>query len=250
MFTDTHCHLYNEYYEDIDEVINRAKENDVNRYFVVGCDRKSTEEVLKVINKYPNTYGIIGYHPEVALEYTKDDIKYLEEHVKDNKVIAIGEIGLDYHYTKDCKNEQKELFEAQLSIAQKYNIPVCIHSREATQDTIDILKKYNVKGIIHSFSGSLEVANIYIKMGYKLGIGGVITFKNSNLKDVIKQIPLESIVLETDAPYLTPHPYRGTTNEPKYIKTIAEFISDLYGVELSQVSKVTNDNIREIFDIE
>ena len=250
MFTDTHCHLYSEYYDDINGIIKNAKGNDVNRYFVVGCDRKSCEEVINVINNYNDTYGIIGLHPEVANEYSKEDIDYIKKHINDNKVIAIGEIGLDYHYTNDNKDKQKELFETQLKIAEEYNMPVCIHSREATQDTIDILKKYHVKGIIHSFSGSKEVANIYIKMGFKLGIGGVVTFKNSNLKDVLKELSLDNIVLETDSPYLTPHPYRGTKNEPKYIKNIAEFLAELYNVDTSQVSKVTNKSISEIFDID
>ena len=249
MFTDTHCHLYQEYYLDINETIKEAIENDVNRYFVVGCDTKSNQEVIDVINKYDNTYGIIGIHPEYAENYKDEDIEFIKNSITKNKVIAIGEIGLDYHYSKDLKNEQKELFEKQLKIAEDNNIPVVIHSREATQDTIDILKKYHVKGIIHAFSGSLETANIYIKMGFKLGVGGVITFKNSNLKDVIKQIPINNIVLETDAPYLTPHPYRGSQNAPKYIKIIAEFLAELYDIPLSQVAKVTNQNIREIFDL-
>ena len=217
MFTDTHCHLYKEYYDNLEEILNTAKENQINRYIVAGCDDISNKEVIELVNKYDNVYGNIGIHPENVDEYKDSDIEFIKDNLDNNKIIGIGEIGLDYHYTKENKVKQIKLFEKQLQIAQDLDIPVVIHSREATQDTIDILKKYNVKGVIHSFSGSLEVAKIYIKMGFVLGINGVITFKNSNLKEVVKEIGLENIILETDSPYLTPHPYRGKQNSPKYI---------------------------------
>ena len=142
-----------------------------------------------------------------------------------------------------------ELLESQLKIAETHNLPVIIHSREATEDTINTLKKYHIKGVIHSFSGSLETAKIYIKMGYLLGINGVITFKNSKLKEVIKELPLEHLVLETDSPYLTPEPFRGKPNEPARIKEIATFISELKGISLEELARITNENIMRIFDI-
>ena len=249
MLTDTHCHLYKEYYDDIDRVLEEAKNNDVFRYISDGCDMKSNKEMLELASKYDNVYITLGIHPENVDDYTKEDIKYIEHNLSNKKVVAIGEIGLDYYYTKENKEKQKELLEIQLKLAEKYNLPVVIHSREATQDTIDTLKKYNVKGVIHSFTGSLEVAKIYIKMGYALGVNGVITFKNSNVKDVIKEVGLENIVLETDSPYLTPHPYRGTQNNPSHIKDIAQFVAGLYGVSLEELSKITNENIKRIFDI-
>lgn len=194
-------------------------------------------------------YGAIGIHPENVETYTEDDIKYIEDNLKKSKIVAIGEIGLDYHYTKDNKEKQIILFERQLKIAEKYHIPVIIHSREATEDTINCLKKYNITGVIHSFSGSLETAKIYIKMGFILGINGVITFKNSKLKEVIKEIDNKSIIFETDSPYLTPEPFRGTKNEPARIINIAEFICNLKNIDKSQASIITNENIKRVFDI-
>ena len=249
MFTDTHCHLYKEYYNDLDIILKQAESNNVNRYIVAGCNQKSNEEVIKLINNYSNIYGTLGIHPEDVENYNEKDLYFIEKNLSNKKILAIGEIGLDYYYTKESKEEQIKLFERQLAIAEKYNKPVVIHSREATQDTIDTLKKYKVKGVIHSFSGSLDVAKIYIKMGFLIGVNGVITFKNSKVKDVIKELGLENIILETDSPYLTPHPYRGTQNSPKYILNIAEFIADLYSVDLEKLAKITNDNISRIFDI-
>ena len=249
MFTDTHCHLYKEYYEDLDEILKNCQENKINRMINNGCDSKSKQEVLYLITKYPNMYGALGIHPESVDTYKEEDLTWLEKNIKNKKIIAIGEIGLDYHYTKENKEEQKSLFERQLSIAENENLPVIIHSREATEDTINILKKYKTKGVIHSFSGSKETAQIYIKMGYLLGINGVITFKNSKLKEVIKDIPLENIVLETDSPYLTPEPFRGKRNEPARILDIARFICDLKSISLEELSKITNANIKRIFDI-
>ena len=248
MFVDTHCHLYRSYYEDLDDVIDQIKESEIYRVINNGCDQKSNIEVLELVGKYDLIYGALGIHPESANEYTQEDLDYIEEHIKDNKIIAIGEIGLDYYWVKDNKDKQKELFEYQLKLAEKYNVPVIIHSREATQDTIDILKKYNVKGIIHSFSGSYEVAQIYIKMGFLLGINGVITFKNCNLKDVIEKVDVKNIVLETDSPYLTPVPNRGKRNDPTKVMDIAKFISDIKGITLEELSKEINGNLSKVFD--
>lgn len=249
MFTDTHCHIYKEYYEDIDEVLKRAQDVNIMRVINNGCSSNSNKEVLSLIDKYDNMYGALGIHPEEIDNFQDSDIYFIEENIKNKKIVAIGEIGLDYHYTKENKEEQIKLFERQLELAEKYDIPVIVHSRDATLDTINSLKKYKVKGVIHSFSGSLETANIYIKMGFLLGVNGVITFKNSNLKDVIKEIDLSNIILETDSPYLAPVPYRGTPNEPAHISEIALFISELKGVNPQELAKITNQNIRRIFDI-
>lgn len=249
MFTDTHCHLYNEYYNNIDVIINNAQQNSINRFIVSGCSTKDNNEVINIIKRFDNLYGVIGLHPEEALNYCIEDIKMLENNLNNSKIIGIGEIGLDYHYENFDKEKQQALFKSQLELADKYKLPVVIHSREATEDTIRILKEYpGVKGVIHSFSGSKETAMIYIKMGYKLGINGVVTFKNSHLKDILKDI-INNIVLETDSPYLTPHPYRGTQNNPSNIKLIANFICNYLNFDLSQLSIITNNNIKEIFDI-
>ena len=247
MLIDTHCHLYKEYYGDIDNIIKLSKENNVMDYINNGCDAKSNIEVLKSVEKYPSVYGALGIHPEYFENYTLDDIKFIEDNLSNPKIVAIGEIGLDYHYSKENKDEQIKLLELQLELAEKYDIPVIIHSREATEDTINTLKKYKVKGVIHSFSGSLETARIYIKMGYLLGINGVITFKNCNLKDTLKEISIENIVLETDSPYLTPVPFRGKQNNPSHILDIAKFIGEIYDLSLEEVAKVTTDNVKKLY---
>lgn len=249
MFVDTHCHLYNEYYSSIEEEITASKKLGIGTFIVAGCDRKSNAEVMELIQKYPEIYGTLGIHPEFVHDYREEDLKFLEENLKNSKIVAIGEIGLDYHYEKESKEEQKNLFTYQLEIAKRNHLPVVIHSREATEDTITILKQYpEVKGVIHSFSGSLEVANVYIKMGYKLGINGVVTFKNSHLKELLPSI-LSSIILETDSPYLTPHPHRGEKNSPQNISLIADFICEYLKISKEQLLKITNENVKSVFDI-
>ena len=248
MFCDTHCHLFREYYEDVDEIIKLAKENGANRMIVAGCDDKSNKEVLSLVEK-EEIYGTLGIHPEEVENFKESDLNFIEENLQNKKIIAIGEIGLDYHYGKENRKDQIQLFELQLALAEKYHIPVVVHSREATLDTINSLKKYNVKGVIHSFSGSLETAKIYIEMGFLLGVNGVITFKNCNLKDVIKEIDLHNIVLETDSPYLTPVPFRGKRNDSSKISVIADYICELKNVSRVKLSEVTNVNIKQFFDI-
>lgn len=248
MFCDTHCHLFQEYYEDIEETIKLAKEHGVNRMIVAGCDGKSNEEVMSLLDR-KEIYGAIGIHPEEVENYQESDLAILEKNIAHEKIVAIGEIGLDYHYGKENKSAQIKLFETQLAMAEKYNIPVVIHSREATLDTINSLEKYKVKGVIHSFSGSLETAKKYIEMGFLLGVNGVITFKNCHLKEVIKEIDLHNIVLETDSPYLTPMPFRGQKNGPSKVLNIADFLCELYDVSQETLAKITNENVKRIFDI-
>ncbi len=249
MFVDTHCHIYDEYYDDIEKVLKKIKDNNIGKIINNGCDAKSNIEVLKKVSSYDFMYGALGIHPESVLDYKKEDIDFIEQHLNDEKIVAIGEIGLDYHYGKENKEAQIILFEEQLKLAEKYNKPVIIHSRDATLDTIETLKKYKVRGVIHSFSGSLETANIYLKLGFLLGVNGVITFKNCNLKDVIKEIPLEKIVLETDSPYLTPVPFRGERNDSSHINEIAEFVASLKGVSMENLANITNESVQQVFDI-
>lgn len=250
MFIDNHCHLSKDYYENIDEIINKAKENEVNTLIISGCDKKGIIEGLEIIKKYPNVYMTIGFHPSEVDNTTDEDLLWLEEKIKSNKkIIGIGEIGLDYYWIKDNKEHQKELFEKQLNLATKLNLPVVIHSREATQETYDILKQYNLKGIIHCYSGSLEMAKEYIKIGYKIGIGGVVTFKNTNLVEVVKEIDLKDITLETDSPYLAPTPYRGKQNFPAYIPLIAKKIAEIKEVDIEIVKHETTSNSIKLFDL-
>lgn len=248
MFVDTHCHIFKSDYDNIDEVLNNASNNNVKYYINNGSDREYNKEVLELVKEYDNMYGALGIHPETVDDYSLDDIEFIKNNLSNEKIVAIGEIGLDYHYTKENKNEQIKLLEMQLSLAEEYNLPVIIHSRDATEDTINTLKKFNCKGTIHSFSGSLETAKIYIKMGYLLGVNGVITFKNCNIKDVIKEVGLDNIVLETDSPYLTPVPYRGMQNNPSHILDIAKFVSELYNVSLEELSYRTNENIKRMYE--
>ena len=248
MLIDTHCHIYSEYYNNINKVLDLAKNSNVNILINNGCDSKSNKEVIDLLDKYKNMYGAIGIHPEEVDNYSLDDIKFIEKNLNNKKVVAIGEIGLDYHYSKENKEKQIKLFELQLDIANKYKVPVIIHSRDATEDTINILRKYNIKGVIHSFSGSLETAKIYIKMGFLLGINGVVTFKNCNLKDILVNIGLNNIILETDSPYLTPVPYRGKQNNPSHILDIAKYISEIFNVSLEEVSKITTKNVLDLYN--
>ncbi len=248
MFVDTHCHIFKSDYDNIDEVLNNANNNNVKYYINNGSDREYNKEVLELVKEYDNMYGALGIHPETVDDYSLDDIEFIKNNLSNEKIVAIGEIGLDYHYTKENKDEQIKLLEMQLSLAEEYNLPVIIHSRDATEDTINTLKKFNCRGTIHSFSGSLETAKIYIKMGYLLGVNGVITFKNCNIKDVIKEVGLDNIVLETDSPYLTPVPYRGMQNNPSHILDIAKFVSELYNVSLEELSYRTNENIKRMYE--
>ncbi len=251
MFVDSHCHILSEYYleNSIENIIYEAKKNKVKALINSGFDQKSNEEIITLIDKYNEIYGTIGIHPNNINEVDENNINYIIKNITNNKIVAIGEIGLDYHYGSDNKDSQFFWFKKQLELASKYNLPVVIHSRDATADTINILKQFKVKGVIHSFSGSLETAREYIKLGFLLGINGTITFKNSKLFEVIKNLDLENIIIETDCPYLTPEPYRGQINYPKNIIYIAEYIAKLKNITLDELSIITNKNIKRIFDI-
>lgn len=249
MYIDTHCHLSSEDYSDIDLIIKENMEADVRKIIVSGCSKESIKEVLDLSCKYNSIYVTLGYHPSEVDKVNDSDLEELEKLLSKNKVVGVGEIGLDYYYGKDNKEKQIELFRKQLKIAEKVNLPVVIHSRDAVKDTIDILKEYKVNGVIHCFSGSLETALNYINMGYVLGIGGVLTFKNSNLYKVIENIDLSNIVLETDSPYLTPVPFRGKQNSSKYIPLIAEKVASIKGISLEEVRDVTTEIATQIFDL-
>ena len=246
---DTHCHIYGEYYDDIESVIMAIKNAGVNKVIVNGCDMKSNLEVLELTRKYDIVYGAIGFHPTELNDNFDEAIKFLNEHINDDKIVAIGEIGLDYHYEDTNKMMQKDMFKRQLEIASKNKKPVIVHSRDAIQDTYDIMSKYDLRGSIHAFSGSVEMANKFIKLGYFIGIGGVCTYKNAkSIIDVIEKIPLAYILLETDSPYLTPSPYRGQTNTPANIPLIAKKVSEIKNVSLSEVAKTTTENADRLFD--
>lgn len=250
MYIDTHCHLSVEDYDDIDLVIKENKEAGIDKIIISGCTRDAIVESLELINKYDDVYATIGYHPSEVSITTDKDLELLEEQIKNKKVVGIGEIGLDYHYGREDIEEQKILFRKQMDIAKRNNLPVVIHSRDATSDTIEILSEYpEVRCDIHCFSGSLETAKIYISMGYMLGIGGVVTFKKSNLYKVIEAIGLSNVILETDSPYLTPEPFRGRKNSSKYVPYISKKLSEILKIKEEEVAKITSNNASSLFDL-
>lgn len=245
---DTHCHILSEYYDNIDELINMLKEKNVLCVLNASSNYKEALEIIELSKKYNNfILPVIGIHPECVNDI--DNLGNIEKLINENKVFAIGEIGLDYYWVKDNKDIQKDLFIKQIELAKKYNLPIVVHTRDSIQDTFDILKEYRVKGVIHSFSGSVEMAKEFIKYGYKLGIGGVLTFKNSKLYEVIEKINLDDIVLETDSPYLTPEPYRGKQNNPFNIYYVAKKISEIKNISIEEVIKITTNNAKSLFDI-
>ena len=251
MYIYKHCHLSNTDYEDIDSVILENRKNGIGKIIVSGCTEDSIIESIKFSEKYEDVYLTLGYHPSEVMVVTDFLLQQLEKQLCNNsKVVGIGEIGLDYHYGRETRDLQILLFEKQLKLAEKLHLPVVIHSRDATEDTISILEKYDISGVIHCFSGSIEVARRYLKMGFLLGIGGVVTFKNSRLFEVVKDVGLSAIVLETDSPYLTPDPYRGCKNSSKYIPIIAQRVADICDVAIDDVERYTNDNASKVFDLD
>lgn len=249
MLIDTHCHLSYNDYSDLDSVI---KKMDSGVMITNGVDSNSNHEVIDICGKYANVYGTLGIHPENVDNVFDDDFLFIEKHISDLKIVGIGEIGLDYHFRSDNKEKQKEVFIRQLLLAQKYNKPVVIHSRDAILDTYNILKdlKLTIPVDIHCFSSSLEMAREFIKLGCNLGIGGVLTFKNSDkLKEIVKCIDLKYLLLETDSPYLSPEPFRGCQNMPSNVYYVASKIAEIKGISVDSVIYETNKNAVRMFDL-
>lgn len=248
MYIDTHCHVIKSEYDNIEEVMDQLENNVA---IVCGDSEITNKEVIEVIERYSNLYGMIGIHPNEVDDMSSNALNYIEENLKNNKIVGIGEIGLDYHYGKENSEKQKEIFIKQLELARKYNVPVTIHSRDAALDTFEIVKKYSdLKIIYHCYSYSLEMAKELLKMNVKFGIGGVVTFKNSkSIKEVVKFLPISNILLETDSPYLAPEPLRGTKNIPSNVKYIAQYISELKEIPLNIVLEETTKNAISQFDL-
>lgn len=251
MFIDTHLHINDIKITDSDLYVNNAYNKNVKVLITSFCDRNDIILSTEFTNKYKNMYAAIGFHPEYSNSISDSDFGLLEKLIKNNsKIVAIGEIGLDYYWNKDNKDKQREIFKKQLDIASKYNLPVVIHSRDSIGEVYNILKEYNVRGVIHCFSGSLEMAKNFINLGFLLGIGGVVTFKNSKLPEVVKEIDLSNIVLETDSPYLAPTPVRGTVNESSNILYIAEKIAEIKNISIEEVGLITTKNAIKLFDLD
>lgn len=255
MFIDTHVHLNaNQYEEDLQEVIDRALEAKVERMVVIGFDRKTIERTMQLIEQYDFVYGVIGWHPVDAIDCTQQDLEWIEELASHPKIVGIGETGLDYYWDKSPKDVQQELFRKQIQLAQKINLPIIIHNRDATGDVVQILREENaasVGGVMHCFSGSVETARECIGMNFMISLGGPVTFKNARLpKEVATEIALEHLMIETDAPYLAPHPHRGKRNEPAFVPLVAEEIARLKGLTIEEIAQATTANAKKFFGID
>jgi TatD DNase family protein len=252
MYTDTHTHLYDErLLKEEDAMIQRCLDAGVTKMYMPNCDSGTIADMLHLADKWPqHCYPMMGLHPTYVKENYKDELAIVKKWLGERKFYAVGEIGLDYYWDITFKAQQIEAFEQQIDWALQYDLPIVIHSRESTQDCIDIVRKKQngkLKGIFHCFSGSVEQAKQVAELGMYLGIGGVVTYKTSNLPEIIKETGLGPIVLETDAPYLAPVPHRGKRNESSYIPIIAEKIGDVMGMSKEEVGRITTENAAKIF---
>lgn len=252
---DTHAHYDdNAFNEDRDTILSSMEVNQITRIVNVGASMKSSRTTIDLTEKYPFLYGAIGVHPEETAELTEQDMEWLQEKSKLEKIVAIGEIGLDYYWDSIPRDMQKKWFLRQLELAQEVDLPVIIHSREAAKDTIDILQESNqikqLKGIIHCYSYSKESAKDYLDLGFYFGIGGVVTFKNAKkVKEAVEYIPLERIVLETDCPYLAPVPNRGDRNSSLNLPYVIQEIAEIKGIEPEAVAEQTYNNANAVYEL-
>ena len=249
---DTHCHLYlAEFKEDIENIIERAKNNGVSKFYLPSVDSETTESLLSLEKQFSGEcIAMIGLHPCSVKENYKHELQLVNDLLNKRTFVAIGEIGLDFYWDSTYKTQQYEAFELQMNWALSKHLPIVIHTRNAMQETIDVVKPFSakgLKGIFHCFSGNYDNAKAIIDMGFLLGIGGVITYKNSGLQEVISKIDLKHIVLETDAPYLTPVPYRGKRNESSYLKFIATKLAEIKNVTVEDLAAITTANAEKIF---
>ncbi|MDD4815821.1 MAG: TatD family hydrolase [Clostridia bacterium] len=255
MIIDVHAHLNDEKLEkNLKKVLENAKQNQVEKVICVGFDLKSSQRAVEIAEKCPNVFACIGVHPCDAKNFDAKTEQFLLENAKNKKVVAIGEIGLDFHYEPFDKDLQKRVFVEQLKIADKVGLPIQVHSRDATKDTIDILKqnKQYLKngGIVHCFGGSFETLMEIKKLGLKISVGGVITFKNAkSTLELIEKMPLDMLLLETDCPYLSPVPHRGELNEPKNLIFVAQKIAQIKNLTLEEIFQITSKNTQKVFGI-
>lgn len=246
---DTHSHYDDmKFNPDREMVLDTLQSQGVSLVVSCGCDIDTTQFNFDLSQKYDYVYFAAGFHPENLDGANLDDLKIIEKFAKNSKCVAIGEIGLDYHWMNSSKQEQKDFFEAQLELANKLDMPVIVHDREAHGDTLDILKQYKPKGVLHCFSGSKEMAKEIIKLGMYIGLNGVVTFSNARKSlEVVKEIPLERLVLETDCPYLAPVPMRGKRNDSSYIPHTAEKIAQVLNIDTQELINITNTNGKRLF---
>jgi TatD DNase family protein len=259
---DTHCHLnFDEFDHDRDQVIERAQKNGITRILIPGIDVETSKSAIKYSLKYPMVYAAVGVHPNTGENWTASLISELRKLTKNPKVVAIGEIGLDYYREYTPRKVQRSIFCEQLELAQELGLPVIVHNREATDDLMDIIQNWhhalvdnnislvNNPGVMHSFSGDVGSARQFTELKFKIGITGPITFRNADLlRDVVRNLELENLLIETDSPYLTPHPYRGKRNEPANVRIVAEKISEIKECSFSEVIKITSDGGNKLFN--
>lgn len=261
MLTDTHCHLDDSRFDDDrEEVISRALDAGVRKMLIPGIDLESSISAIEIADSYPEVFAAVGIHPNRGVSWDDDSIQNIEKLVQHPKVVAIGEIGLDYYRDATKIEVQKNIFQSQLELAAKFDLPVVIHNREATDDILHILSKWHQKlrinksklvdrpGVLHSYSGKIEDAEIAMASNFYIGITGPITFKKADdLRETIKSIDSEKLLIETDSPYLTPHPFRGKRNEPMHVKLVAEKVAGVLGISTDNLIKLTHDNSKRLF---
>lgn len=254
-FIDTHSHIYlEEFNNDRFESIDRAIQKGVKKILLPNVDSNTIDAMLRLSDAYPeNCFPMMGLHPTSVRENVEDELAIVERLLKEKKIIAIGEIGIDLYWDKSFIHEQEEAFKYQINLAKKYDLPIVIHSRDSFDELFNILDKQcsdGLHGVFHCFSGTEKQAQkIVSEYGFKLGIGGVITFKNSGLDNALKNVGLEHLILETDAPYLAPMPYRGKRNEPAYIPLIAKKLSEVKKISLDEIAEITTQNAKELFNL-
>ena len=253
MIFDSHAHYDSEQFEkDREEVLSSMQENGIGTIVNCAADWDSVTEVVDLANEYPFVYAAVGLHPDEVGCLDEERFAYLKEQCQKEKVVAVGEIGLDYYWEKESHELQKQWFIRQLALARELDLPVIIHSRDAAADTLEIMQRYaqGLRGVIHCFSYSKELAREYVKMGFFIGIGGVVTFKNGKkLKEIVEETPLRQILLETDCPYLAPVPYRGKRNSSLYLPHVAQEIASLKGISYEEVVAQTEQNGKRLFRI-
>ncbi len=254
MYIDTHVHLNaDQYDEDLQQVIDRALNSKVEKMVVIGFDRKTIKRAIELAEQYDFIYAVVGWHPVDAIDCTDEDLEWIEQLAAHEKVVGIGETGLDYHWDKSPRDIQQQVFRQQIQLAKRVKLPIIIHNREATEDVLTILREEDaqqVGGVMHCFGGSVETAYESIKMNFMISLGGPVTFKNAKKpKEVAAEIPLEHLMIETDAPYLAPHPYRGKRNEPSYVTLVAEEIARLKELPVETVAEATTKNAERFYNL-
>ncbi len=248
---DTHAHYDDSRFdEDREDVFVRLKEQGVTNIVNCGCDLRTSLKTVEFTENYDFIYGAVGVHPHEAEDTTEEELLKIKELYSKKKIVAVGEIGLDYHYDFSPRERQLEIFERQLKLANEFNLPAIIHDREAHEDTMKLLKSYKPKGVVHCFSGSAEMAKEIIKLGLYIGIGGAVTFKNAKKPvEVVENLPIDRLVLETDAPYMTPVPFRGQRCDSAHIAYTAEKIAEIRKIDVQELIDICNENAKKLFNI-